>query len=393
VGVSLLLFRWQVDPRARHKTLFAAAALAGMGFGVHASVWLVAIPAVAFVLYRSRSLPAGRTTWRRSLLVGAAGAVAGLLLFLAAFWISDKLNSPTSFIRTTLIPSHTFWDLEAQDFDSSFQRLEMTVVSAQWGNALFPGGDFSFREELVTFVGRLVSLEFSPLLLLLSLIGMAVMLYSFPAGGGYHLLWFLSAGFFILNYRVGDKYVFYLSLYIPLMVAAGVGMRLFLGRARAALETLPGRGSRLLNLLPLLFFFTLVLQPAAAVRWQALKVGEANFVSETYVYPVGHLGEPRAQAEWRLAGVEDGSVFVMDWRALYTTAYIAHVEKGLTRTLFFEAMPYGNNGQVAPSLISTLQYYLEAGRRVYVEQRYPGLEQYFRILPGPADGYLLSELR
>ena len=67
-----------------------------------------------------------------------------------------------------------------------------------------------------------------------------------------------------------------------------------------------------------------------------------------------HLGEPRAQAQWRLAGVADGSVFVMDWRALYTTAYIAHVEKGLTHTLFFEAMPYGNQGEVASSLVPFL---------------------------------------
>jgi len=392
VAVSLLLFHWQGDPLVRSRALFAAALLAGMGFGVHASVWLVAPPAVAFVLYRLRGLPASRSQRRRSLLAAAAGAMAGLLLFLAAFTISDKLNSPTSFIRTTLIPSRTFWDLEGQDFDTTLERLQMTVVSAQWGNALFPGGDFSFRAELGTFAGRLASLEFSPPLLALALLGLGLMLYTFPAGGGYHTLWFVSAGFIILNYRVGDKYVFYLSLYIPLVAAAGVGMGFFLDGARRALESLPGRGARLLNLLPLLFFATLVLQPAAALRWGALKAGEANFVTETYVYPLGHLEEPRAQAEWRLAGVADGSVFVMDWRALYATAYIAHVEKGLTRTLFFEAMPYGNRGQVAPSLVSTLQHYLEAGRRVYVEQRYPGLETYFRIMPGPADWYVLSAM-
>ncbi len=390
VAVSLLLFRWQADPIARSRALFAAALLAGIGFGVHASVWLIALPAAGFVLYRLRTLPATRSEWRRSLLAPAAGALLGILVTLAAFWVSDELNSPTSFIRTTLIPSRVFWDLEAQDFDSTFQRLKMTVVSAQWGNALFPGGDFSFWHELITFLERLVHLEFSSPLLVLVLLGFAIMLVTFPAGAGYTLVWLLFSAFIILNYRVGDKYVFYLSLYLPMMVAAGAGMGYLLEKAGEALASLPARGHRLLSLLPVLFFATLVLQPAAAIRWEALKAGQASFVTETYAYPLGELDAPRAQATWRLAGVEDGEVFVMDWRALYTTAYLAHVEKGLTQTLFFEAMPYGNRGQVASSLVSILQDHLQSGRRVYVEQRYPGLEQYFRITPGSADWYVLS---
>jgi len=83
-------------------------------------------------------------------------------------------------------------------------------------------------------------------------------------------------------------------------------------------------------------------------------------------------------------------VFVLDWRAMYTTAYLAHVEKGMTNILFFEAMPRGNNGKVASTLVTQLLGYLQEGRPVYVEQQYPGLEGSFRILPAFGNLYKLS---
>jgi hypothetical protein len=92
----------------------------------------------------------------------------------------------------------------------------------------------------------------------------------------------------------------------------------------------------------------------------------------------------------RLAGVEADAVFVLEWRGLFTTAYLAHVEKGLTNTLFFEAMPRGNNGKMASSLVAQLNSYLLEGRPVYVEQKYPGLEEDFRFLPVSGNLYKLS---
>ena len=51
VGIMLLLFHWQMDPKNRSLSLLAAALLAGLSLGVHASVWLIAPPAVALVLW------------------------------------------------------------------------------------------------------------------------------------------------------------------------------------------------------------------------------------------------------------------------------------------------------------------------------------------------------
>ncbi len=390
VVVLVLLFHWQAEPRKRNLSLLAAATLAGIGFGVHASVWLLAPPAVAFVLWSLRAQRASRPERIRSISAGFAGTLVGLLIFVVTFLISDRLNSPTSFIRTTLEPSRVFWNLQPDDFNSPFKRLNMTVISAQWGDALFPGGDYSFMGELRNFIDRLINLEFPPLVLLFALLGFVVMLFAYSKSGAFYLLTFLFSLFFILNYQVGDKYVFYLSLYIPLAVAVGAGMGFVLEWIHHQLEPIRVRGYWLLYLLPALFFVTVVLQPTAKVRWQALRAGVANFVTEDYVFPVHDLGEPRFVAQTRLAGIADDAVFVMDWRALYTTAYLAHVERGKTNILFFEAMPRGNNGKVASTLIAQLSDYLQEGRPVFAEWKYPGLEDHFRLLPVSGNLYRLS---
>ncbi len=387
--IMLLLFHWQTEPTKRNRSLLAAALLAGIGFGVHASVWLIAPPASAFVLWTLWRRRASRPEWIRSLLAGFTGAVAGLLIFLITFLISDRLNPPTSFIRTTLEPSRVFWNLQSADFDSSFQRLKMIVFSAQWGEALFPGGDFSFMNELKIFGDRLIKIEFPPLTLLFSLVGFAIMLAAHPLRGAFLPLTFFVALFFILNYRVGDKHVFYLSLYIPLAAAAGAGIGFALEWIHRYLEPVSDDRSQLLYLLPVLFFVTMIIQPTAIVRWQAIRNGAADFVTEDYPYPK-NLKEPRFVAQMHLAGVEENAVFVLDWRALYTTAYLAHVEKGMTNTLFFEAMPYGDDGRVASTLVAEMKGALLEGRPVYVDQRYPGLDENFRLLPTSGNLYKLS---
>jgi hypothetical protein len=391
VTILLLLFHWQIDPVQRNRFLLAAAMIAGIGFGVHASVWLIAPPAAAFVVWSLWLQRASRPEWLRSLSAGLLGAILGLAVYLGAFLITDRLNPPTSFIRTTLEPSREFWQLQPDDFDSPLKRLRLTVVSAQWGNALFPeGGDFSFGKELLSFGGRLGGTEFPPLVVLIAFAGLVIMLVTRPPRGALYALTFLLSGFLILNYQVGDKYVFYLSLYIPLAVGAGTAIGLALDRIQRYLQPLPARRFQPLYLLVVLFFVTLVMQPSASARWQAIRNGAADFVTENYPFPVRDLDEPRSVAQTRLAGVAEDAVFVLDWRALFTTAYLAHVEQGLTNILFLEAMPYGNDGKVARNLVAEVRGYLEEGRPVYTDFRFPGLDENFRLIPAHGTLYQIT---
>jgi hypothetical protein len=95
----------------------------------------------------------------------------------------------------------------------------------------------------------------------------------------------------------------------------------------------------------------------------------------------------------RLLGLSDNAVLVSDWRALYATAYVAHVEQGRTNILFMEGMPHGHNGRVATTLVSELTSALMEGRPVYVDRRYPGLDQSFRLLPATANNWYRLTLR
>ena len=390
VVIILLLFHWQIEPDPRNRALFSAAFLAGIGFGVHASVWLVALPALGLVIWRIWDRHSNLTDWKKTLVYASSGAILGLMVFLATFFISDQLNSPTSFIRTSLEPSRIFWDLDLEDFNSSVKRLKMTVISEQWGDSLFPGGDFSFFDEWNIFIDRLTYLEFSSVLIFFAVLGIISMLVRFLPGGIFFSIYFIFSLFFILNYEVGDKYVFYLSLYIPLSVAIGVGIGIVLEWVQSILQLLPRRSYQVLSLFPVLFFVTMILMPTAASRWQALRDGKADFVTETYVYPIYDLEEPRFVGERYLDGADSNAVFLLEWRTLFSTAYIAHVERKMTDTLFFEAMPYGHDGEVAATLIAQLMGYLEEGRPVFADHRYPGLEGNLRVLPVSGNLFKLS---
>jgi len=133
--------------------------------------------------------------------------------------------------------------------------------------------------------------------------------------------------------------------------------------------------------------------PYGAERQRALRAGAATFVKEDYAFPIGNLKEPRFLAEMRLVSVPDNAVMVLDWRALYTTIYIAQVEKGMDNMLFYEAMPHGNNGKIAETLIYELTNALLEGRSVFIENKYPGLEDNFRITPSPANELYRLEFR
>ena len=390
VVITLLLFHWQSAPMKRNHVLLAAALLAGVGFGVHASVWLLAPPAILLVLWTLwwRRIP--RSGWMRALAAGFVGAAAGLGLFVIAFVASDQLDPPTSFVRTTLEPSRAIWNLQPEDFDSPFSVLKMTVFSVQWGGSLFPEGELSFSQEWKRFIEQLTGLEFSHIAALIALAGAVIMVITQPIRGLFPPLAFLLSLFFILNYQTEDKQVFYLSLYIHVAVAIGTGIGFVLEYIQGLLKSVPDRRYHLLYVLPVLFFATLIIQPTAAIRWRALRAGVADFVTEDYPFPVPHLNEPRYVAEMRLAQADPNAVFVLEWRGLYATAYLAQVEHHLTDTLFLESMPAGNDGKVAPTLISEIKSYLREGRQVFVDQQYPGLAENFRFLPASGNLYELA---
>ncbi len=382
--ITLLLWRWHHDPDGRGRSLFFAALLSGLGLGVHASIAFVAPAAVIFVLWTMRSRRADATRRNSLLLAAIAGAGSGLAIYTAAFLLIDLHHPPSSFIRVTLYPSRSIWNLTPADLDSPLERMFWTVTGLQWRDAMFTTP--SFVEMLRLYLDQAVFREFSVPLFLLALFGLVAMWRSSRLLGAYTLLVYLTSLYLILSYNPPDKYVFYLSTYLWIVTAIGAGAGFLMEQARQLASRAPwlkNASALVFSFFPALLLTIAVLGPCWESRWQAVRDGKASFVKEDYVYPINDLDEPRGVAGLLLPYLPDNAIVMMDWRDLYSTYYIAHVEQGRTDIILLEAMPHGNIGQIADSLVQELKAATEAGRPVFSVSIFPGVRKNFRVLPGP----------
>jgi 4-amino-4-deoxy-L-arabinose transferase-like glycosyltransferase len=379
--IVLLLWHWHKAPLGRSRALLFATMLFGLGLGVHAFVGLIAPTAALFVIWTLWSWRGSAPQWRRSLGSASLGLVLGLGVFLLAFFLVDVNNPPTSFYQVALVSSRSIWGLSAADLDTPFERFVATFTGLQWRDAMFPGGDDFFWEALGRYAERVLTQEFTWVLLLLALLGLEVTLRRLRRLGVFVLVTFVTTLYFVLNYEPPDKYIFYLPTYLFVAIAIGAGAGVLLDLVYRQVAV---RKSRLYLVVYLLIAVTLavvVLKPYGDSRWEALRSGAATFVQEEYAYPLYDLGEPRRTASWQLRYLPENAVLIMEWRALYTLYYLAHVEQRRTDITIKEASPYGGEGMVAESLVQELKDALQEGRPVYTDRVYGGLREQLRVQP------------
>lgn len=387
VAIMLLLWRWHSSPFQHYGALCVAALLIGVGVGVHAFVGLILPTAAAFVLWTLWSRRKTNPPWQRSLAAAGLGLALGGAIFLSAFFLFDANNPPSSFIQVALYPSRSIWGLQDSDLASPIGRLWLTVSGRQWQDAMFPGGDDFFSGALAYYAERLLNYEFTPLMLLCALLGLEVMVRTVPNLGVFVLVAFATMLYPILNYEPPDKYIFFLPTYLFVALAIGAG-------ASFVLNLVHGRPARrkslwrlVLYVLEVVLLALMVIKPFGASRRQALQAGIADFVTENYAYPVYHLEEPRRTATWKLANLPDDAVLIMEWRALYTMYYLAHVEGERPDITIKEASPHGGEGMVADTLIDELKTALWEGRPVLTDRVYRGLRDHFRVRPALGGGW------
>jgi hypothetical protein len=371
--ILLLLWRWQAAPVERNRALLFAALLSGLGLGVHGFVVLIAPTATAFVIWTLWSRRVTRPQRWRALLAALAGLGLGSGAFLLASLAIDANDPPSSFMRVAIYPSRSLWELEATDLDSPFERLWVTMTGRQWQNAMFPE-NVDKVDEFVIYADRLIGYEFSTLMLLCAILGVTALLHTKPKLGVCWLVAFATILFFVLNYQPPDKYIFYLPTYLLIAVAIGCG-------TGSMLEWTHWRRLLPLHLLAAALLILMVARPYGAARWAALRAGAATFVQEDYVYPLHNLEEPRLLATWQLKSIPDNALLIMDWRALYTTYYLAHVERLRPDVTILEASPHGGEGMVADTLVQVLEEALREGHPVLAERAYGNLRDHFRVMP------------
>jgi Protein of unknown function (DUF2723) len=394
VGILLLLWHWQEDPARRPHSLFFAGAL--VGIGIHTMIELAA-PAVAiFVLWTLAGMRQPAHQWRRTILWGLGGLLAGAAVYLLAFLVFDLINPPSSFINTTLIPSRSLWGATSADLDTYFKRLYATVVSLQWKGALFSGDPGYMAQELKIYLGWLVGKDFGLPVIVLGVFGMIPIFRQRPRWGGFLLITLAIMLFFLANYKVSGNYVFYIATYVLVALAAGVGagtlLDLFyqaqakLAMAKFGMAKLRRLGLGIIYPILAILAAVLIVLPFWSSRWQALKAGSGTFIQNDYTYPLKNLEEPRQIAEERLSYVEDNAVLVLEWRTLYATYYVAHVEQGRYGIRMYEGAAYPADGSLPDTLVEEIKAALKAGKPVYFDHPYRNMERNFRALPvGGAD--------
>ena len=375
-ALIVCLWHWSRNPAARPVWLFAAALLCILGLGLHSYVVLIAPAAAVYALW---VLITGGP-WGRSLAAAAFGVLAGAGLYLLAFYGIDSSGSFTSYNFVAHLPSGEAWGVAPSDLETFWQRIYQTISAPQWRGNLFERGlDFDYMaERLRSYGGRIITWEFSGLVLLLAGLGGARMWWRAESRpkATFLTVALLTALVVILNYETGDQHVFYLTSYLFFAIAAAAAMGWLMDEAD---RRLPPLRTMVQVGLPI-FFFLGIGSPFFSTRLDALKDGKATFVQEEYVYPLNDLGEPRRLAEGILSAIEDDAFLLMNWRPLYAVFYIAHVEQDRTAITVVEAAPFRTEGRVMPALIAQIEAALNSGRPVYVDSIY-NLRDHFDLTP------------
>jgi transmembrane protein TMEM260 (protein O-mannosyltransferase) len=391
VAVLLALLISRARPAKRGWMLFLAGFLLTVGLGVHLFLMLIAPAVFLFVLWGVLvGPPDERGRWKHLLLL-IAGAAAGLLTFYLLFIYMDMRPTPTNMLTTSIVPSRDVWNLTESDLDSEPERFWISVSGLQWRDRMIPD-DVDYQNTILSFLYIDLAREFATPTLLLALFGGLAALFwqrRLCALTGVGLAVTFTAG---LVYFPGDKYLFYLPFYVLLSILAGVGAGYLVGWVT---RIVPAPVPRAIpSVIVTVILIAVCAAPFINTRWKSIQVGRSGFVKEDYAYPVNKADEPRRAAECALSKVpESDALLVLDWRALYSIYYVAHVEQGRTGIIIHEALPYPARA-VAKTLQDEIAARLANGETVYVDNDYNPLRNTFTLtrVPGACSNYNLFKL-
>ena len=388
VVVLLVLLYWSGQPTKRRWWLFLAGFLMSFGLGVHLFLMLIAPSLLLYVLWGIVFGPSDERGHWRHLLVLVSGVVIGLAAFFLLFATIDTRPTPTSMFATAIYPSRETWGLQATDLDSVPERFWISVSGYQWRDRMLPD-DVNYQQTLISFFEDELAREYALPTILLALIGILAVLVQrrrhFVLLGS-ALVVAVAAG---LVYFPGDKYLFYLPAYLLMAVFAGAGVGVLITAITRILPSAIPRAIPALIITVVLVF--VCVEPYMNSRWRSIEIGRSGFVREDYVFPVRSLTEPRQRAECAVSLVaESEALLLLEWRALYSIYYIAHVEQGRTGLVIYEALPYPAR-ELTTTMLEDIEERLQAGEAVYVDNSHPALNRRYSLnrVAGECNSYPL----
>ena len=334
VIVSILLWyrgyrRWRI---------FVAGVLGGAGLGAHSSVGLLGILVAVFLLLNWKR-------WREWLLPGAAGVVIGLALYAGGMLLVDANQAPANVFNATYAPSRSSWGLSAAAVADPLAHAWFLASAGQWKSALFNNPLADTTVNGAVFLLKLPR-EFSPVALALVLLGTVLLVRR-----DWRLaVLLLGAAMLQLavytNYDVGDRYVFYIPVYLLLALVLSVGVAGLQGWLARQSWGGPAAQGVLSALLVFACLFPL-LQP----RWPAVAAGANPFQGERDYLVDARSRSVAAAAAQVTADLEPDAIVLTNWYWLFPYYYAAHLQQGKPEMRFVETYPRSDTPGAAASLL------------------------------------------
>ena len=372
LGVLLGLALWQQSGEVRW--LFAGACLGGVSLGVHATHALMAPAALLLVVLTRRR-------WKANIAAAVSGALAGVLLTLAAFAVIDRTDSPTSYFRTVIGPSRSVWSLEPEDLNGFFDRVKLSMNPPQFRGLLYSQPPQLTRQKTIDYSANLAR-EFPPLWLVA--IGAGLVWLGWRNWKMTLLLLLASAAHLAYDLKFdGVVHVMYIATYVPMAVFGIAGLAL----ASDALAALAARLAKRDRSPAAWNWDRLVaLAGLCVLTWPMVSVDAWNegrracWVPEEERDAVGVAYSPIFHQDVRelIDALEPDAVVFTGWDLVYPYYYVAHVEMGRTDLVFIQDYPHRGQSDLADS---ALKYVKETAshRPVYLSDAKDKVRQAFEI--------------
>lgn len=334
--------------------IFVAGALGGIGLGAHSSVGLLGALVALFLLLNWRR-------WHEWLLPGAAGAALGLVLYAGGMLLVDANGAPANVFNATYAPSRSNWGLSAAAVDNPLVRTWFLASAGQWKSALFNNPVRDTAVNTAIFLLKLPR-EFSPVALVFVLAG-AVLLAWREWRLAVLLLGAAALQLVIYtNYDVGDRYVFFIPIYLLLALLLSFAASELQGwLARRSWGGAAVQGA-LLTLVAVACIFPL-LQP----RWEAVIAGTNPFQQEREFLADARSRSVATVAAQVTAALEPDAIVLTNWYWLFPYYYTAHLEQGKPQTRFVETYPRSDSPGIAASLLEYIDANIDR-HPVYIDE-------------------------
>lgn len=273
--------------------------------------------------------------------------------------------------------------LSEEDFNGPFERLIFIFSARQFRVLMFSDPVKVMPQLMLTYLRYLVRV-FKPAEIALMLVGLISLIKKRRNEGLLIVSALAVMLIFLINYAVGDIYVFYIPTYILLALAFSFGCTMLLEGFAWILGFIKGLTakwkSRIKGLATTIMLIAFTVPSVFWVR-ESVSAKHIVFVPEEFAdfpYPINNPDRPHAKALLLVDKLEDNAIVFAHWDKLYTYYYVAHIEQGRTGIAFHDAYPEEEVVDLSESALEYIRANL-SNRPIYFTVLLSEVSRYYEL--------------